>query len=93
VQSSCGNVNWPKRTACNSCKAPRPGIAAPSQQQLSAQLADAPPGSWVCHIASCGNINWPKRTSCNSCKAARRGFEAQAVQHQRWSMQQHQQRP
>ena len=44
----------------------------------SAELAAAPPGSWICHIASCGNINYPGRTVCHhpTCGVARQGSES-----------------
>lgn len=72
----CGNVNWPKRTACNKpgCGAPKPALYGGIP--ISCMLPAVPPqpthpeGSWHCQ---CGNINWPQRTTCNkkSCNQPR----------------------
>lgn len=53
----CHNVNWPKRTTCNTkgCEQPRPVDAGGVGQH--------PAGSWAC--PTCQNMNWPKRTTCN----------------------------
>jgi uncharacterized OB-fold protein len=57
---TCGNVNFPFRTQCNRCGAPKgaPGMAAPGAQQKTT--------SWVC--PNCKNVNFPFREECNKCK-------------------------
>lgn len=70
--TSCGNVNWPKRTSCNrqGCNMPRDQADAGALDQ-GQQATVHPEGSWACLV--CHNINWPKRTICNkeSCRAPR----------------------
>lgn len=54
--NSCGNTNWPLRTQCKKCAAPK--------QDSSANASNAgPAGSWTC--PACSNVNWPLRTFCN----------------------------
>jgi len=82
---ACGNVNYPHRTHCNmrSCGRPRPGLipaavpmitqmapaVQPKRAAKSDDLANAPPGSWICEY--CGNLNYATRTRCNAHKCGR----------------------
>lgn len=54
--NSCGNTNWPLRTQCKKCAAPKQDDGAESSNA-------APAGSWAC--PACSNVNWPLRTFCN----------------------------
>eukprot|EP00930_Biecheleria_cincta_P022333 TRINITY_DN16310_c0_g2_i2.p1 TRINITY_DN16310_c0_g2~~TRINITY_DN16310_c0_g2_i2.p1 ORF type:complete len:366 (+),score=29.29 TRINITY_DN16310_c0_g2_i2:50-1147(+) len=59
--NSCTNVNWPMRTQCKKCSAPKPGGGATSSPKGGRA---APEGSWTCAV--CANVNWPLRTICNN---------------------------
>ncbi|BAM40685.1 Ran binding protein [Theileria orientalis strain Shintoku] len=61
--SSCGNINFSKRTKCNICGTLRP------REQPSKAPGTQKQGDWTCN--KCGNLNWARRTHCNICNTVK----------------------
>ncbi|XP_054809051.1 transcription initiation factor TFIID subunit 15 isoform X1 [Prosopis cineraria] len=91
--SSCSNVNFAFRGACNRCGSARPagaaGAAGAGGRGRGRNGQDSGgtgrpvggglfgPNDWPCPM--CGNINWAKRTKCNICNTNKPGHSEGGV--------------
>ncbi|KAF7809370.1 transcription initiation factor TFIID subunit 15 [Senna tora] len=91
--SSCSNVNFAFRGACNRCGSARPagaaGVAGAGGRGRGRIGQDSGgigrpvggglfgPNDWPCPM--CGNINWAKRTKCNICNTNKPGHSEGGV--------------
>ncbi|XP_028766925.1 transcription initiation factor TFIID subunit 15 [Neltuma alba] len=91
--TSCSNVNFAFRGACNRCGSARPAGAAGAAGaggrgrgrtgQDSGSVGRPAggglfgPNDWPCPM--CGNINWAKRTKCNICNTNKPGHSEGGV--------------
>jgi len=70
----CQNVNFPGRTACNRCQAPKPAPTFTPQPTYAKGVGKGGPvagvdGNWECPL--CRNVNYRMREVCNKCQAAK----------------------
>ncbi|XP_028766938.1 transcription initiation factor TFIID subunit 15-like [Neltuma alba] len=93
--TSCSNVNFAFRGACNRCGSARPAGAAGAAGaggrgrgrtgQDSGSVGRPAggglfgPNDWPCPM--CGNINWAKRTKCNICNTNKPGHSEGGVRY------------
>ncbi|XP_074641969.1 zinc finger Ran-binding domain-containing protein 2-like [Tubulanus polymorphus] len=76
--STCGNVNFTKRTKCNRCgKEKMEGSSyKKGGSEIGKAAADRSKGlftadDWQCKM--CGNVNWARRNTCNMCNSPKYG--------------------
>ncbi|GAB4817432.1 hypothetical protein N2152v2_004478 [Parachlorella kessleri] len=70
--SSCGNLNFMRRTECNKCGQPKTEdatVVGPQLGVVAGMPSHAQPGDWIC--PSCSNTNFSWRGECNKCGVAR----------------------
>ncbi|KAK4261948.1 hypothetical protein QN277_004876 [Acacia crassicarpa] len=93
LNTSCSNVNFAFRGACNRCGSARPagaaGVAGAGGRGRGRTGQDSGgigrpvggglfgPNDWPCPM--CGNINWAKRTKCNICNTNKPGHNEGGV--------------
>ncbi|KAG4973688.1 hypothetical protein AAZX31_11G102100 [Glycine max] len=93
LNTSCSNVNFAFRGACNRCGTARPagasGISGAGGRGKGRAAQESGgigrpaggglfgPNDWPCPM--CGNINWAKRTKCNICNTNKPGHNEGGV--------------